>query len=684
MNNFLGDAHKDESFVVEIDSGVAGDMPVPILKREVAIMAGRFSQLLRRRFSDDTTAVAISLQFMEFRYREVYGDTPLEHWHSDCRTRIADHPDSSLWQLISRLKLQLPQIDMLLIAGLTEEHEGFADIFRTLHPENQPLPTIGLAAQLVCPDGHDRSSLRALIEPSTGNYFSIFNSDGEQPFFTRSLRLAEGLWSWLYGIDLWPRTISVNKSEPVSAGLSEWLAEDEVQQVSQLLQLKSALTLILTAETLESAINRASVLCQYANIAYRIIEISEELDSELLRLLQLHCLMRDIIPIIHLPSASGSSCQRKADFGLYPLPVIVCTQQSGSSGSLVDNRPIRCLQVRPLSFTGLRSMWRTLLPELVGEVNQLAARYPFEPVQAQLICADLQHVANYSQRSLSLADVTGAVRSRSASALSGSIRLIHPVANWSSLVLPAAQLSQLEDAANRLFLQSKVLDDWQFLSGRRGARGVRMLFSGPPGTGKTLSAEVMANVLGVDLLEVDLSSVVSKWIGETEKNLADIFNAAETTRAVLFFDEADALFGKRTEVSDAHDRYANLETAYLLSRIERYDGLAILATNYRQNIDAAFSRRLDFIIEFEEPGFEERVKLWQCHIPKVAPLCRDVNLPELASLFPIVGGHIRNATVSAAYFAAQAGSEITRQHFFDAIRREYEKSGKAYREVSRR
>jgi SpoVK/Ycf46/Vps4 family AAA+-type ATPase len=315
-------------------------------------------------------------------------------------------------------------------------------------------------------------------------------------------------------------------------------------------------------------------------------------------------------------------------------------------------------------------------------VEQLAARYPFEPAQAQQICKDLYYTIPAQDAPLTLSDVAAAVRSRTSGSLSGGIQLIHPEADWSQLVLPELLMAQLQDAANRLFLQSRVLDDWHFLKGRRGARGVRMLFSGPPGTGKTLSAEVMAKSLGVDLLQVDLSRVVSKWIGETEKNLAEIFLTAESTKAVLFFDEADALFGKRTEVSDAHDRYANLETAYLLSRLERYDGLAILATNYRQNIDSAFSRRLEFIIEFEEPGVNERLTLWQCHIPSLAPLQDDVNLNELAALYPIVGGHIRNAAVAAAFLAAQDDGGIKQQHFVDAIRREYQKSGKAYREVS--
>ena len=189
---------------------------------------------------------------------------------------------------------------------------------------------------------------------------------------------------------------------------------------------------------------------------------------------------------------------------------------------------------------------------------------------------------------------------------------------------------------------------------------------------------MIAGALEVDLLAVDLSRVVSKWIGETEKNLAEVFEAAEHARAVLFFDEADALFGKRTQVSDAHDRYANLETAYLLARLERFEGLAILSTNLRQNIDPAFLRRLEFVVEFDVPDRDQRLVLWKRHLPAVAPIARDVDLAELAASYPVVGGVIRNAAVAAAFLAAADGRVLTRDHFIHALRREYEKAGKAF------
>src|SRR5207244_804463 len=183
--------------------------------------------------------------------------------------------------------------------------------------------------------------------------------------------------------------------------------------------------------------------------------------------------------------------------------------------------------------------------------------------------------------------------------------------------------------------------------------------------------------VGVALLVVDISRIVSKWIGETEKNLAEIFDAAERAQAVLFFDEADALFGRRTEVSDAHDRYANLETAYLLTRLEAFEGLAVLATNLRHNIDPAFLRRLEFVIDYLEPTAVQREALWRVHLPATAPLAPDVNLGEIASFYAVVGAAIRNAATAAAFLAAADRTPITRTHLCRAIRREYDKSGRA-------
>jgi SpoVK/Ycf46/Vps4 family AAA+-type ATPase len=205
-----------------------------------------------------------------------------------------------------------------------------------------------------------------------------------------------------------------------------------------------------------------------------------------------------------------------------------------------------------------------------------------------------------------------------------------------------------------------------------------MMFSGPPGTGKTLAAEVLAGELGLELLIVDVARVVSKWIGETEKNLADVFDAAERFHGVLLFDEADALFAKRTDATDAHARYANMESAYLLGRLERFEGLVILSTNLRSNVDPAFTRRLEISVVFDEPTVDERRALWRRHIPAAAPLAPDVDVEELAELFPVVGGVIRMAAMAAAFLAGASDGPIRRQHVLRAVRREYEKHGKAF------
>ena len=256
--------------------------------------------------------------------------------------------------------------------------------------------------------------------------------------------------------------------------------------------------------------------------------------------------------------------------------------------------------------------------------------------------------------------------------------LTHPRAEWEDLVLADEPRAQLMEAAQRLAHPETVIDQWGFLSGRPGRRGLRLLFCGPPGTGKTLATEVLAASLGRDLLVVDLSRLVSKWVGETEKNLAATFEAAESSGSALLFDEADALFGRRTEVGDARDRYANLETAYLLARIERFEGLVVLATNLRQNLDAAFARRLEFIVTFDPPDATMRARLWRRHLPPGAPLDPAVDVDDLAARYPLSGGLIRNAAVAAAFLAATDATPITGEHLIHAVRREYAKAGQNF------
>lgn len=255
-------------------------------------------------------------------------------------------------------------------------------------------------------------------------------------------------------------------------------------------------------------------------------------------------------------------------------------------------------------------------------------------------------------------------------------RLAHPIEvayTWDDIVLPARQMHQLREVYASVRFRHMVFDEWGFSA---AGQGLNVLFHGPSGTGKTMAAGILAQALGLDLYRIDLSGVVSKYIGETEKNLDHIFQEAEHSNAILFFDEADALFGKRAEVRDAHDRYANIEVAYLLQKMETYQGISILATNLRGNMDDAFARRLLHIVEFPFPGPEYRERIWQRVFPAGAPLDPDLDLPFLARQFEFSGGNIRNVALAAAFMAADEDTPIAMRHAILACTRELQKVGK--------
>ncbi|NQX69433.1 AAA family ATPase [Paenibacillus alba] len=253
---------------------------------------------------------------------------------------------------------------------------------------------------------------------------------------------------------------------------------------------------------------------------------------------------------------------------------------------------------------------------------------------------------------------------------------IEPRYGWEDIVLPPEQKDQLRNACNQVKYRGVVYGDWGFEKKLAYGKGLSMLFAGPPGTGKTMSAQVVAGDLQLELYKVDLSQVISKYIGETEKNLHEIFEEAQLSNAVLFFDETDALFGKRSEVKDSHDKYANIETAYLLQKMEEYQGITVLATNLLNNIDEAFLRRINYVIKFPFPDSEYREKIWQAMFPAAAPLSDDVDFKYLAQRYEIAGGNIKNVVVSSAFLAAEAGQSIRMQHIIKSIRHELQKSGK--------
>jgi hypothetical protein len=267
-------------------------------------------------------------------------------------------------------------------------------------------------------------------------------------------------------------------------------------------------------------------------------------------------------------------------------------------------------------------------------------------------------------------------REQSGMALGRLATRVRPRAGWDDLVLPASTLARLREVAGAIAHRDLVQHGWGMARLSAAPEGLAVLFQGPPGTGKTMAASVIADGLGLDLYRVDLATVVSKYIGETEKNLDRIFRAARGSNAVLLFDEADALFGRRSEVKDAHDRYANLEVAYLLQRMEEHDGPVILATNLPKNLDQAFTRRLHYVIEFPRPDAGARERLWRAMLAPPLPTAREVDHAVLARGFELTGGEIRKAALEAAFTAAGNGGIVDMEALLGALHRELARQGR--------
>lgn len=313
---------------------------------------------------------------------------------------------------------------------------------------------------------------------------------------------------------------------------------------------------------------------------------------------------------------------------------------------------------------------------------RLADQFQLTPGQIKdaIGYAVCRRTVSKARRNVSLPDLYAACRSQSNQKLEEMAQKGKAGYSWDDLVLPDDKLAQLKEIYNQLKHRYRVFGEWGFGAKLSHGKGLSVLFSGPSGTGKTMAAQVIANDLELDLYKIDLSGVVSKYIGETEKNLAGVFQEAETSNAILFFDEADALFGKRTEVSDAHDRYANIETSYLLQKMEEYEGMVILATNLRTNMDEAFTRRIRFIVEFPFPDEASRSKIWKTHFPGAAPLSDEIDFEFLSKQFQIAGGSIKNIVLNAAFLAAENGGAIGMDHILHGVKREFEKIGKLWTE----
>jgi len=341
---------------------------------------------------------------------------------------------------------------------------------------------------------------------------------------------------------------------------------------------------------------------------------------------------------------------------------------------------IRITLPRP-AYSDRVSFWANVLGDTAAadvDVTALANKFRFTGGQirdAAVTAGNLARRRDPQGSSINMLDLLEACRLQSNRKLASLSTQIPRHYSWPDIVLPPEKLRQLREVCNAVEYRSLVYDEWGFDKKLSLGKGLSLLFTGPSGTGKTMAAQILAGELGLDLYKIDLSTVISKYIGETEKNLARIFAEAVTSNAVLFFDEADALFGKRSEVRDSHDRYANIEINYLLQKMEEYEGTVILATNLRKNMDEAFVRRIQFTIEFPFPNADQRLAIWQKTMPDSMPR-KHLDLELMANRFELAGGSIRNIVLSAAFLGADDGGCVTMAHLLRATRQEYQKMGK--------
>jgi hypothetical protein len=393
---------------------------------------------------------------------------------------------------------------------------------------------------------------------------------------------------------------------------------------------------------------------------------------------QLRAIAREARLFQLVPLFAGADRLLGGDLALVldKLPCSVFATASATGEGTFD-RPLAIHTVMPPDAVARRALWTTHLVGATGEVIEACIdRYR---LPTELLVQTARAVVASGR--VEIDDVQLALRERLERKLAGLAQRVEWKQGWDDLVLPADQMELLTELIARVRHRRRVLSDWGFAAKIGKGIGVSALFSGPPGTGKTMIAGLVASELGMDLYQVDLSRIVSKYIGETEKQLSALFEAAEHGQAILLFDEADSLFAKRTEVKSSNDRYANLEVNYLLQRLESFEGMCLLTTNHESAIDEAFMRRLSMHVRVPMPDEEQRELLWRAMLPAAADV-EPVDFFDLARTFTMSGGYIKNAVLRAAYLAAADASAITLSHFERAARAEYESMGKvAYQSV---
>ena len=600
---------------------------------------------------------------------------------ADART-AAHRPALEL--LAERLGLSPFERDTLLLCAAMELDTRIAGLCaRAQQDASRPYPNFALAMSLF-----DHPSWDALSPERPLRFWRLIeiNQPGAQPLISSALRIDERIVNFIKGLNdpddrLTPLLTPLPRAQaaslpPSQRAVAEMLAgrlqaspRGEGLPMVQLLGSDAA-----SKQTIAQAVAESLGL-QTHRIGAEMLPSAVAEQEHLIRLWQRECLLLPLALYFDagdgdIESARGGSQRFLARVGGL---VFVDTREPLNNANAIS------VDVAKPTVDEQRTVWRSALGDDAGDQpDLLAGHFDFGAGKVRQVAEAALNLSRSGAQPLADALWQGAL-ARARPALDRLAQRIEPVAGWDDIQLPAQETELLRLIADQVALRTTVYDDWGFRARMNRGLGISALFAGESGTGKTMAAEVLARELGLLLYRIDLSAVVSKYIGETEKNLRRLFDAAEDGGAILFFDEADALFGRRSEVKDSHDRYANIEINYLLQRMESYRGLAILATNMKSALDTAFVRRLRFIVNFPFPGAPERRAMWARAFPAKTQV-GVLDVDRLARL-ALSGGSIQNIAINAAFMAARNRSTVTMPLVLEAARAEYRKLEKPVNEA---
>lgn len=593
--------------------------------------------------------------------------------HDDPPGRPDERPDDAdgrLARLAARLRLTELDVSILLIALAPDLDRTFEPLYGYLNDDvSRRRATTGLALDLCGLPAH-LPEARARFHPASPlRAFGLLNiEETERPFLTRSLQVPDRLVAHLLGDDT-PDPALLGRLHPMPDPLSATEHDEAFGRRLAARLREGPLTVYLRERREGDGLAALSSALHTAGLDVLRFSGPDDHVPELLREARLG---GRAVVVSGLPEQPG------------PM-VKALTAATDVTVLLADPRPYDphwsphdpLVLPAPRRAAGGTAAWQAALgPDTDGfDLATTVSPYHLGGESIRRAARAAQALAAFDGTPLTAAHLRLGARQQSASGLEQHARRIRPDVDWRDLVLPEGPLAQLHELALRARHRDLVLGDWRLSAGGGRGRGVIGLFAGESGTGKTLAAEVVSADLGLDLYVVQLSSIVDKYVGETEKNLERIFAEADSTDAVLLFDEADAVFGKRSAVKDSHDRYANMESSYLLQRLESFDGIALLTTNLRANIDEAFTRRLDLVVDFPFPDAGQRLALWRHGLTHV-PCVEGIDAGPPARDFELAGGSIRSAIVTAAYSAAGRGEPVGAGDLLEGARREYRKAGR--------